>query len=295
MMDESKLQNLPHLKKNVSLADYSTFKVGGPAKYFVSPTTREEIAKVFKVVHELEIPYFILGGGSNLLISDNGFKGVVIKPNNKKITICEHRVTADAGVSFQKFIQKVVKANLTGLEHLSGIPGTLGGAIAGNAGTATKWINSTIKQVHVVDRKGEIIAIPKTQCDFSYRYSRFKNSQEEIIVGADFILHKGDPIEIRKKVKETVVKRNHQPAGDACAGCIFKNPAEAAAGKIIEDVGLKGKMIGGAMVSPDHANFIVNTGKATAEDIAILISLIKQQVRDNVGIQLQEEIKYIGF
>ncbi len=283
------------VKTDEPLAQYSTFKIGGPAKYFVEAKNREQIGKAVRASVELGIPHFILGGGSNILVSDKGFDGVVIRIRNVGVTIDGVHLVAESGTPLQQCVQKSMQAGLAGLEHLSGIPGTVGGAVAGNAGTSQKWISDHLTFVHIVSMDGTMQKIPKTQCDFSYRYSRFKYSDKEVVVAAEFDLASAPAAEIKQLARQFILKRGHQPAGDACAGCVFKNPSQKSAGLLIEQAGLKGKKIGGAMVSPDHANFIVNTGAARAEDIVILISYIKQQVRDKFGVQLQEEIKYVGF
>ncbi|MFH1236453.1 MAG: UDP-N-acetylmuramate dehydrogenase [Parcubacteria group bacterium] len=294
-MSIAELELLPGIKKNVSLAPYSTFRVGGNAKYFVEPATREEIAHTFHVVRNTGLHYWILGGGSNILISDKGFDGVIVRPLNVGVHITNTQVIAEAATSLQQVIQKTAQANLSGLEHLMGIPGSLGGAIAGNAGTAKEWISSAVSQIVFAEQSGIIRTVPASECAFGYRTSRFKDTQDEVVLAAQFLLTPESQEKIRERTLQYVGRRTHQPSGNACAGCIFKNPPESPAGKLIEEAGLKGKRIGGAMVSDEHGNFIVNTGSATAEDIVILISYIKQQIRDRHGIQLKEEIKYVGF
>ena len=294
-MSIAELELLPGIKKNVPLAPYSTFRVGGNAKYFIEPVTREEIAHAFHVIRNTGLHYWILGGGSNILISDKGFDGVIVRPLNVGVQITSTQVIAEAATSLQQVIQKTVQANLSGLEHLMGIPGSLGGAIAGNAGTAKEWISSAVSHVVFAEQTGTIHTVPASECAFGYRTSRFKDTQDEIVLAAQFLLTSESRDKIRERTLRYIGRRTHQPSGSACAGCIFKNPPESPAGKLIEEAGLKGKRSGGAMVSDEHGNFIVNTGSATAEDIIILISYIKQQIRDRHGIQLKEEIKYVGF
>lgn len=291
-----KLQKtLPSIKENEALAPYTTFKIGGPAKYFLIAESNDEIVKAIELAKELGIKYFILGNGSNILISDKGFDGLVIKTENKKIEIKDDIINAEAGLPLQKLIRKAIEHSLSGLEFCISIPGTVGGAIAGNAGTPQEWIGQKIVKVTILDAEGKIIEIPKSQCDFSYRYSRFKYDDQSVILSAEFKLAKASPHEIQVRVDEYLEKRKGQPIKYPNAGSIFKNPENKKAWQLIDDAGLKGKKIGGAMVAKEHANFIINTGSAKADDVVILISLIKQQVRDKLGAELQEEIKYIGF
>lgn len=289
------IETITGISKTVPLAPYTTFRVGGPARYLIEATSREQIANTVRAARADKLPITILGGGSNVLISDAGIDGVVIVIKTTGVQIDGTHVVAEAGTLLQRCIQDTIKAGLAGLEHLVGIPGSIGGAIAGNAGTAQRWIAENITSVWIVDERSEIIQLPKEACNFSYRNSRFKNSQTEFILAGEFDLTPDDVVSIRKRSAEFIAKRKKQPAGDACAGCIFKNTDTIPAGKLIDELGLKGKRIGGAYVSEDHGNFIVNDGTATAEDIVILISYIKQQVRDARGIQLHEEVRMLGF
>jgi len=211
------------------------------------------------------------------------------------MTFDNNVVKAESGTKLQKLIQEAIKQNLSGLEFLIGIPGTVGGGVAGNVGTPKEWINKSIISVEILDENDKVITLVKNECDFAYRCSRFKSNDKEVILSANFQLSKVNPQEIKIKVKEYQNKRSHQPVQESCAGSIFKNPEGKKVWELIEEIGFRGKQIGGAKVSEQHTNFITNTGQAKAEDIIILISYIKQQVRNKFGIQLQEEIKYIGF
>ena len=288
---------LGEVSQNEKLAPFTSFKIGGPAQYFFSAKTNEDLIKSVKLAISLSIKYFILGNGSNILISDKGFPGLVIKQDNMKISYDGTLVTAASGVRLQKLVRDVVEHNLTGLEYLIGIPGTIGGGVAGNVGTPQEgqWISENIVSVEILDSSREISEITKASCDFSYRNSRFKKVDNELIVSAKFELRKSTRSSIDENIKNFLRKRSHQPINLPCAGSIFRNPAEKKSWKLIDDAGLRGKKIGGAQVSEEHTNFIVNAGDATAEDVVILISYIKQQIRDKYHIQLQEEIKYIGF
>lgn len=297
MHDEYKtlVKKLTGLKKDGILAPYTSFKIGGPAKYFYIAKSNKEIIKAVEIARQQNINLFILGSGSNVLIADHGFDGLVIKMENDNIIFNNEIVKAESGVKLQKMINQAIAKELSGLEFLLGIPGTIGGAVAGNVGEPKQWISQVLTQVEIVNEQNKIEVISKSECDFSYRSSRFKNSNDEVILSAEFQLKKAKQEEIQAKAKEFLNKRSQQPVNESCAGSVFKNPEGKKVWQLIEKVGLRGKQIGGARVSKQHTNFIVNTGGAKAEDVVILISLIKQQVRNKFGIQLQEEIKYIGF
>jgi UDP-N-acetylmuramate dehydrogenase len=248
-----------------------------------------------KAARELGVNFFILGSGSNILIADKGFDGLVIKMENRGVNIAGARLVAESGAMLQKVIRDAIAKNLTGLEFLIGIPGTMGGGIAGNVGTSREWIGEKIESVTILDAENEQTVVPKSQCDFSYRFSRFKYNDKEIILAATFLLDTAPQDVIQRNIRHYLDRRTQQPVNQPCAGSIFKNPEGKKAWQLIDQVGLRGKRIGGAKISEEHANFIINTGNAKADDVVILISLIKQQARDELGIQLQEEIKYIGF
>jgi UDP-N-acetylmuramate dehydrogenase len=303
--------------ENVSLAPYTTFKIGGPAKYFFEAKSKEEILEIINWAHQKNLPYFILGGGSNVLFSDNGFDGLVIKIKNLRLEIKDSIMTVGAGVSLSQLIQIALENSLTGLEWAVGIPGTIGGAVRGNAGAMGLAMADIVKEVEFLDEKGKIRKWNKNQCRFGYRDSIFKKNPKWIILSAKIKLKKGDRKEIQKKMEENLAKRENQPK-EPSAGCIFKNieiknykneyqkwlqkypeiknlvkNGKLPAAWFIEQCDLKGKQIGRAKISEKHANFIVNLDEAKAEDVIILISLIKQKVRNEFGIQLQEEIEMI--
>lgn len=288
---------LPTLETQVTLAPYTSFKIGGPAEFFISAKTNKEFIKAITTARTLGIKYFILGNGTNILVADRGVSGLVIKQDNTTISYDGLIVHAESGVKLQKLIRDTITHNLTGMEFLMGIPGTIGGGVAGNVGTPRKgeWLDERIISVSILDAGNAVHEIPKSECDFKYRYSRFKYSETEIILAATFQLQEASQEEIQKKVRDFLDKRSHQPVHLPCAGSIFKNPPGKKSWQLIDEAGLRGKQIGGARVSDEHTNFIVNTGTARAEDVVILISYIKQQVRDQLGEQLQEEIRYIGF
>ena len=297
---ETFLQNLNKTtisyEANATLANLTTFKIGGLADVIVYPTTAAQLLELAKMRLLYNVPYIIIGGGSNILISDEGFRGLVIAPRLQSLTVQNNTLKSGASVGLQQLIQFAAKNGLSGLEHLVGIPGSVGGALAGNAGTAHKWINASVSSLTAINFKTATEQqFTEKECQYGYRTSIFKNSDLRIIAEGTFVLQPKPILEIHSLMKEYLSKRNKQPSGNACAGCIFKNPEEITAGRLIDELGLKGKKIGQAQISQDHGNFFVNLGNARATDIIKLISYVKQQARDKRRIQLQEEIRYIGF
>lgn len=292
----TQLAQVPGMKLDELLASHTTFQVGGPASYFLATNDVSTIQKAVQLAAKAELPVAALGGGSNVLVADAGFAGLIV---NLTSTHCEVHsdgtVEADAGTVLSRVVRSAISANLTGIEFAVGIPGSFGGALAGNAGTGGHGIAEFATEITYLDAKGDIRVCPRAELDVSYRYTRFKYASREIIISGTLKLTPSTPAGIQASVKQAVERRSWQPKGAWCAGCVFKNPVGNHAGKLIEQAGLKGKKIGGAMVSPEHANFVVNTGTATTEDIVILISYVKQQVRDQFGIQLEEEVRYLGF
>jgi UDP-N-acetylmuramate dehydrogenase len=308
------------IRKNVSLKNYSTFKIGGDAKYFTIVKTTKELLKAISFAKEKKIPFFILGGGSNVLFSDNGFEGLVIKIQNSNLKIqnenSKFKIICGAGFPLMKLVFKSSEIGATGLENLAGIPGTLGGAIWGNAGAFGREIGDLIEKVKALEvgsSKLEIKELKKRDCKFGYRNSVFKKKKNWIILEATLKLKKGNKKEIERKIKEILKSRKEkQPLEFPSAGSVFKNvPVKdlpkkikekfkdriknefLPAGLLIDSAGLKGYQIGGAKISEKHANFIVNLGKAKAKEILELIKLIKMKVKRKFGVKLKEEIQII--
>jgi len=288
---------LPEIKENVSLANYTTFRIGGKAKYFFIAKNKEDIILTVKLAKKLKLPFFILGAGSKLLIADKGFKGLVIKTENTKYQILNTKIIAGAGTRLGELISGSVKSGLSGLEWASGIPGTVGGAIRGNAGAFKKSIKEIVKEVEVFDTKTEKTKILKNKdCNFYYRESIFKKNKNLIILSTLLQLKKRKKSEIKRKIKEYIsYRKNMQPLNFPSAGSIFKNPKGFFAGQLIEECGLKGKKIGKVKISEKHSNFIINLGKGKARDVKKLINLVKKKVKNKFGIKLEEEIQYLGF
>jgi len=313
---------LPNLKKNVLLKDYTTFKIGGKAKYFLLTKTNQDLINAIKIAKSLNIPFFVLGKGSNLLISEKGFNGLIIKIENSKIKIRKKSKKIEffcqAGVPLTKLVSYTAKNSASGLEWAAGIPGTVGGAIWGNAGAFNNSIANLVKSVKVLNTQNlKIVSFNPKKCRFSYRYSIFKSKKNLIILSAIFQLKKGNKKEVEKKIKEYLCyRKTHHPLNLPSVGSIFKNvkinkiknwqllkkfpeiekfkkSGEIPAGWLIEKSNLKGKKIGGAKISEIHANFIVNQKEAKASDVKKIIELVKKRVKEKFAIALTEEISYL--
>ncbi len=284
------------LLKNESLKKYNTYKIGGYSKYVIKPYDVSNLKKLLKYLKENNIKYIILGKGSNIILPDEDYNGVIIlldKINN--IEIENNIVTSYAGVTLNKLITDTINNNLCGLENLYGIPGTLGGAIIGNAGCNGSTISDNLISVTYLENN-ELKEISKENCDFKYRNSIFKGDKNKIVISAKFKLNNGNKEELISIIKEKLIKRkNSQPLEYPNAGSVFKNPENDYAGRLIEGVGLKGFNIGGAFISDKHANFIINKNNATKKDIVDLINLIQDKVEKNYNIKLELEQEIIKF
>ena len=314
-------------QKNITLATHSNYKIGGPASYFVSAKNVEKIEGAldkWRSIHQCGkfCPHiFILGGGTNLLISDEGFNGLVLKPEIKLLKVQGEMVRIGAGVSMQNLLQFTIDNSLSGLEWAGGLPGTVGGAVRGNAGAFSGEIKDVIKEVVSLDisvKTPKIIRRSNKQCKFGYRNSIFKiNNGKEVIVEAVFEMKKGDKKAIRAAIEEKIIyRKERQPLEYPNIGSIFKNvdlrlvpqklrlqfarvvktdpfPVVPTA-HLIDQIGLKGVSCGGAMISPKHPNFIVNTLGASAKDVKSLIDIAKYGVKEKFGITLEEEIQYVS-
>lgn len=286
-----------YIKKNVLLSNFTTFKIGGEADLFYEAKTIEELKKAVNSARKFKVPFFILGGGSNVLFGDKGFRGLVIHVQNNLIEIKkENESTAtlyvEAGVKIGELLNFMVAHELSGLEFMAGIPGTVGGAIRGNAGAWQQSIGDKIIKVVVLNEKGKVVEIPRQRCEFSYRQSRFKKTQE-VILSSEIVLEKKPKKSIEENIKMFLEKRSTQPK-EPSAGCIFINPKPLAAGMLIDESGFKGFRIGDAAVSEKHANFIVNLGNAKAKEVLAIIDQIKNKVYEKFNINLEEEIVKVG-
>lgn len=309
-----------NIQEQVPLAGLTSFQVGGPAQYFVEVATPDEVDEALVWAEEKVLPIFILGGGSNLLVSDHGFAGLVIKPITREVKVENDQVITDAGVALVKLVLIAAEHSLSGLEWAMGIPGTIGGAVFGNAGAYGSSINKNVARVTAINLVSyEIKDFTPDECAFAYRSSFFKQTGEWLIWQVVLNLQPGEQNEIRALGKKYLDDRlAHQPRLPS-AGCFFKNftlaqltatnpeivkqtavQAASKGGKLgcgflLDRLGVKGMRVGGAMVSPMHANFIVNDNHATAADIVALAGEIKQKAQNELQVALSEEVRFVGF
>ncbi len=290
------MQQFGELKENVNLKDYNTYNIGGKAKYLIKPYNIEALKGLIRYLKENSIKYFILGKGSNVILPDEDYDGVVILLSKlNHIEIKNNVVYAESGILLNNLINELMNNNLSGLENLYGIPGTLGGAIVQNVEAHKTQISDYLIDIKYLE-DDKIKEIRKEECNFVYRSSIFKKNKSKIVLSCTFSLQFKDKNEIKKQIEEIVKKRiATQPLEYPNAGSVFKNPESIPAGKLIEDNNLKGYHINGAYVSNKHANFIVNLDNATSKDIKDLIYYIKIKIKQNTNIDLeleQEIIKY---
>ena len=285
-------------KENILLDElmslHTSFKVGGNVDIFVKAYSLEEIKSVLKIVVENNIPLFVLGNGTNLLVRDEGFRGIVLQIKLENIEIDATEVTVDSGVKNAVLSKKLIDNNLTGFEFASGIPGTIGGAIKMNAGAYGGEMKDIVSEVTYLDYNGNVHVINNSECEFSYRHSKFFD-EKAIILQAKLNLEKGNKSEIENRVKELIEQRKEkQPLEYPNAGSTFKRGEGFITAKLIDECGLKGYSIGGAQVSEKHAGFIVNKNNATASDILELIEYVQKKVKEKTGEEIKLEIEVIG-
>ncbi len=291
------------VKLNEPLSKHTSFRIGGPADILAYPADRNDLSALLREAKKRNLSYVVIGGGTNLLVRDGGFRGVVVSVQRMNTIRIEREyhavggtfttVYAEAGVALAKLLSFAAEEGLTGLEFAVGIPGTLGGALCMNAGTAGGEIGDIVDSVTMVSPEGEAITRGREQMEFGYRTARVPAGH--VIVDAKVVLRRGDRTKIMAQVKELMdTRKQRQPWGQASAGSVFKNPQDDSAGKLIESAGLKGKTVGGAQVSDKHANFIVNNGNARAADVLALMEIVKNAVLEHRGVRLEPEIKIIG-
>ena len=275
---------------------HTTFRVGGPADYFVLPETKEELRETVLLCRREEMPYYILGNGSNLLVSDKGYRGVIIQvfKSMNKIRADGNCIHAQAGALLSAIAARALEKSLKGFEFASGIPGTLGGACVMNAGAYGGEVKQVLKQVTVLDSEGNILAIPSEDLEMGYRTSIIAK-EGHIVLEAVIELEEGNEEEIRSLMEELKNKRvEKQPLEYPSAGSTFKRPEGYFAGKLIQDSGLRGFSVGGAQVSEKHCGFVINKDHATAADIAELMRRVSQCVEEKFGVALEPEVKRLG-
>ncbi|MFH1713928.1 MAG: UDP-N-acetylmuramate dehydrogenase [Patescibacteria group bacterium] len=300
MQTERLEKELPGFKKNIALSDYTTFKIGGPAKYFYTAKNQEEFLKAISLAKELKLPFFVLGGGSNILVSDSGFNGIVIRNQCSNFNIKDNRILVEAGVRLETLVSISMENQLAGLEWGAGIPGTVGGAIRGNAGAFGEAIGDIVQEVEIFNLKTEAKEkLSKSDCQFFYKESIFKKDNNLIILSAQMEFLKNNPEEAeinkQKMINYSINRQKTQPLKFPSAGCVFKNPPDVSAGHLIDQCGLRGKTINNVQISEKHANFFINLGQGRAADVRELIEIAKKTVKDKLNIQLEEEIQYLGF
>lgn len=286
-----------HVWAEEPMKNHTTFRVGGPVRCLVEPESTEELVKIIKACLEAEMTYTIVGNGSNLLVSDAGYDGVVIHlfKNMSRIWIQGNFLIAQAGALLVRAASVACREGLTGLEFASGIPGTVGGALVMNAGAYGGEMKDVVCCVKVLAADGGIREYTGEEMDFGYRRSRIAENRD-IVLEAEFKLRPGDPEEIRARMDELKEQRvKKQPLEYASAGSTFKRPEGHFAGKLIEDAGLRGFRIGDAQVSEKHCGFVINRGNATASEVAEVIRQVQKRVYEDSGIRLQTEVKFLGW
>lgn len=302
-MDERQRRGLVEIMRenahlNRAMSEHTTFRIGGKAEAVCFVRELGELQQLFAYLNKENIPYLVVGRGSNLLVKDGGFKGVVIIMRENLATIEQHETNEEilvvgGGLALSDLVKYCSQKGLGGLEFLAGIPGTVGGAVAMNAGAFGKDMGSVVQKIELLNRQGELISINRSELVFSYRKSSIQEGT--IVVRASLQGTRETAEIVSKKVTDYLTKRKAtQPLEHPSAGSVFRNPPDDYAGRLIEETGLKGKKIGGAMISPQHANYIVNTGGARAEDVLALMEMAKEKVKAETGIDLEPEIMVVG-
>lgn len=318
------------IKEDTSLSGYTIYKIGGPAKFFVEVRNSKELEEALEWAEGKMLPIFILGAGSNILVSERGFDGLVIHIISREVKVDGERLTADAGVMMAKAVLESANVGLTGFEWAIGIPGTIGGSVRGNAGCFGGEMKDVVESVRILRSKDgrsglqdqfSLLTLNNSECEFSYRDSIFKRHPEWVILSATLKLKKGDQKEIQARIASITKERSEkQDIGSKTCGCIFKNISwtrkdinkskllerfpelaqfkdqpNIPASFLIDQAGLKGRRVGKVFISPKHANFFVNEGGASADEVIILIGIAKDTVRRKYGMLLEEEIQFVGF
>jgi UDP-N-acetylmuramate dehydrogenase len=292
--------------RDAALAPLTTFKVGGPADWLLTLRSGDQVKQAVAIAREHGLPIRLLGGGSNLLVADAGIRGLVLRIHGGEVRFVDDTtVRADAGVTINGLVRWTVSHGVAGIEAWAGTPGTVGGAVYGNAHFEGRLISELLRRVTLLSPSGDEVTVDADAMEFGYDYSRLHRTRE-VVLSADFRVRRGAPAALREVARQSLAFRKRtQPLEKASAGCIFQNPDPAqdrvpvgippSAGALVDRAGLKDAREGGARVSPRHANFIVNDGGATAADIARLIERCRREVRDRFGIELRDEIVRIGF
>ena len=279
------------------MAGHTTFRIGGPADCFLQIENEEQIKGVQRYLNMVEMPYFVLGNGSNLLVNGGGYRGIILQigPKMSEIVVEGGRIVAKAGALLSQVARVAMEHGLTGLEFASGIPGTVGGGVMMNAGAYDGEMSQVVTQVRVISRDGETMELDRATMEFGYRTSTIRNNSF-IVTEVTFELQKGDRDVIMAKMEELMARRKEkQPLEYPSAGSTFKRPEGHFAGKLITDAGMKGFQIGGARVSDKHCGFVINAGNATARDVRDVIGEIQRRVKDKFRVDLEPEVVFLGW
>ena len=285
------------LLKDEPMSAHTTFHVGGPAALFAELADREEIRDLIRCARRYDYPFFVTGNGSNLLVSDRGYDGLILHLGKsfEKISLTDDVVTAQAGASLARLARTAYEMSLTGLEFAAGIPGSVGGAVAMNAGAYGSEMKDVLLDADVLTPEGDFLTLTSDELDLSYRHSCVFE-RDYLVLSARFKLKEGKSEEIRNRMDELAdARRSKQPLEYPSAGSTFKRPEGYFAGKLIQDAGLKGYTVGGAQVSIKHSGFVINCGGATASDILTLIGDVRRRVKETFGVVMTPEVRFVGF
>ena len=283
-------------KEHEPMHNHTTWRIGGMVDLMLQPESIAEVQDALAEAHALGKPYYVIGAGSNLLVADEGLRAIVISLGGSLCnwSVSGDRITAEAGLPLPVLARKAARAGLSGLEFAAGIPGSVGGAVVMNAGAYQSQMSNIVEQVLCCDQAGNLVTLDNEACGFAYRTSRFKLDKSLIVLSVTLKLEPGDAEAIEKQMGlNTAARIEKQPTSYPNAGSVFKNPPGDAAGRLIEQIGAKGWRQGDAMVSDKHANFIVNMGMATCNDVLLLIERIKTTVLQETGVSLEEEILHL--
>ncbi len=290
------------IEEHILLAPFTTFHIGGPADYFCKATSKDEIVEAILWAQERNIPYFLLGAGANILIGDKGYRGLVIKNESAALTFHGTHITAESGAIIADLITQTISLGLSGLEHFAGIPSTVGGALWQNLHflspdrSRTVYIAEILTKAEIFSEEGDRKEVGKEYFNFGYDYSTL-HVRKDVVLSATFALSQKTPEEVETVANGNLVWRTEKHPEGAIwksAGSVFKKIEHHGAGRLIQEVGLKGYQIGGAKISEKHANFIVNEGGATAQDVRELIALVTERVKEQLGLIMQPEIRFVG-
>ncbi len=279
------------------MSRHTSFRIGGPVDIFVQPSNVDELWNVLHLAREEKVPFFIVGNGSNLLVSDEGFRGMILHTggNLRDISVEGDVIYAQAGALLGSVARTAQEYGLTGMEFAAGIPGTLGGAVCMNAGAYGGEMKDILMDVEVLTQDGERLVLPVEELNLSYRHSVIFE-KDYVVLAAHIRLSRGDKTQIRDRMNELArARKEKQPLEYPSAGSTFKRPEGYFAGKLIQDAGLKGYTVGGAQVSEKHSGFVINRGNATAEEVLFLIKQVRKKVKQQFGVELEPEVRMLGF